>query len=293
MSTEFIIKIRKNYCLFRPSERKVADEIIKGGFDPSKLTIEGLSESAKVSQPTVIRFAKAMGLSGFKEVKTVLMKESIMAEKEELEIEKSLTFNISPKEKFIDIPMKVISASIRQMEDTLKNLSVFELMKASKIMSASKQVLILAAENSSAAAEDLASKLIYLGINAVYHQDIYRLSMAAGSLTEGDAAVGISYTGYSSCTVKALRRAGDAGAATVAITNFEDSLINRYADIILCTGNQQHLYSNTLYSRCSQLAVVDMIYCGILSSDYEKYSEKIKRQSRISEEISLEKEPLM
>ena len=70
-----------------------------------------------------------MGLSGFKEVKTVLMKESIMAEKEELEIEKSLTFNISPKEKFIDIPMKVISASIRQMEDTLKNLSVFELMK--------------------------------------------------------------------------------------------------------------------------------------------------------------------
>ena len=179
------------------------------------------------------------------------------------------------------------------MEDTLKNLSVFELMKASKIMSASKQVLILAAENSSAAAEDLASKLIYLGINAVYHQDIYRQSMAAGSLTEGDAAVGISYTGYSSCTVKALRRAGDAGAATVAITNFEDSLINRYADIILCTGNQQHLYSNTLYSRCSQLAVVDMIYCGILSSDYEKYSEKIKRQSRISEEISLEKEPLM
>lgn len=151
----------------------------------------------------------------------------------------------------------------------------------------------MAAENSSAAAEDLASKLIYLGINAVYHQDIYRQSMAAGSLTEGDAAVGISYTGYSSCTVKALRRAGDAGAATVAITNFEDSLINRYADIILCTGNQQHLYSNTLYSRCSQLAVVDMIYCGILSSDYEKYSEKIKRQSRISEEISLEKEPLM
>lgn len=287
MSTDFIIKIRKNYRLLRPSERKVADEIIRGDFDPAELTIERLSEAAGVSQPTVIRFARAMGLSGFREIKTNLIRESLMAE-ETGGVSDILNFDISADDKFVDIPMKVINASIRQMEDTLKNLSVFELMKASELIGKSRQVLILAAENSSTVAEDMASKLIYLGINAVYYQDLYRQSMAAASLTEDDTAIGISYTGCSACTVKALGRAEAAGAGTVALTNFENAPINRHADIILCTGNQQHIYSNALYSRCGQLAVVDMIYYGILLSDYEGYSARIREKSRISDGISME-----
>ena len=63
------------------------------------------------------------------------------------------------------------------------------------------------------------------------------------------------------------------------MTNYEDSAINRYADIILCTGTEQYIYSNALYSRCGQLAIVDMLYACILLSDYEKYSRKIKRRA--------------
>ena len=63
MSSDFVLKIRKEYRMLRPSEQKVADRIIDGDLDPTELTIEALAEKAGVSQPTVIRFARAMGLS--------------------------------------------------------------------------------------------------------------------------------------------------------------------------------------------------------------------------------------
>ena len=66
----------------------------------------------------MIRFARAMGLSGFREMKRILMKESLMAE-EEVEMTELITFDISPDEKSVDIPMKVVNANIRQLEDTL------------------------------------------------------------------------------------------------------------------------------------------------------------------------------
>ena len=287
MSSDFVLKIRKEYRMLRPSEQKVADRIIEGDLDPTELTIEELAEKAGVSQPTVIRFARAMGLGGFREMKRILMKESLMAE-EEVEMTELITFDISPDEKSVDIPMKVVNANIRQLEDTLKNLSVLELMRAAKTISDSGTVLLLAAENSSTVAEDLASKLIYLGINAVYYQDIYRQNMMAGDLTEKDTAIGISYTGLSRSTVKALQNAKAAGAGTISLTNYEDSAINRYADIILCTGTEQYIYSNALYSRCGQLAIVDMLYACILLSDYEKYSRKIKKQSTISDGFAID-----
>ena len=58
-------------------------------------------------------------------------------------------------------------------------------------------------------------------------------------------------------------------------------LIGKYADIMLCTGNRQQLYGNAIFSRTSQIAVVDMIYTGIILRDYPKYTKKLDESSRI------------
>ena len=49
------------------------------------------------------------------------------------------------------------------------------------------------------------------------------------------------------------------------MTNFENSLISKYADILLCASNRQFFYGDTIFSRISQLALVDMIYAGVLN----------------------------
>ena len=188
---------------------------------------------------------------------------------------------VTPGDKLVDVPLKVISADIRQLENTLKNLSVYELMRGVQALAGAKRVLIAAAENSCAVAEDMATKLIYMGIDAVFYQDVYRQSVFACNLDEKDVAVGISYTGVSESTVNAMRIAKEAGAATIVITNYENALINRYADILLCSGNEPYIYQNAVFSRCSQIAIVDMIYTGLLVQDYGRFSLNLETRSMI------------
>ena len=281
MGVPFSFKIRKKYRTLRFSEQKVADILLKRDYRPGELTIEFLANGAKVSQPTVIRFAQAMGLGGFRELKTALIEEQARQGERGMAGAEKIPCQVTPGDKLVDVPLKVISADIRQLENTLKNLSVYELMRGVQALAGAKRVLIAAAENSCAVAEDMATKLIYMGIDAVFYQDVYRQSVFACNLDEKDVAVGISYTGVSESTVNAMRIAKEAGAATIAITNYENALINRYADILLCSGNEPYIYQNAVFSRCSQIAIVDMIYTGLLVQDYGRFSLNLETRSMI------------
>ncbi|MBO0409513.1 MurR/RpiR family transcriptional regulator [Enterococcus hulanensis] len=73
--------------------------------------------------------------------------------------------------------------------------------------------------------------------------------------------------------VDTLKIAKEAGATTIALTNYKASHIAKYADIDLLTGDHETtFYSETMISRMSLLSLVDMLYMGVLLSDYEKYT---------------------
>ena len=96
-----------------------------------------------------------------------------------------------------------------------------------------------------------------------------------------DVAVGISFSGYSKDTVEVMKEARKSGAVTIVITSFRDSLISRYADILICTSRKQLFYGDAIFSRTSQLMVVDMIYMGLIASDYDRFVKQLDRSSRI------------
>lgn len=70
----FLLEIRNKYKELRISERKVADAILEEKVNILDCTIEDFSKIVGVSQPTIIRFANAMGLKGYKELKKNLSK---------------------------------------------------------------------------------------------------------------------------------------------------------------------------------------------------------------------------
>ena len=57
-------KIQEVYAGLRPSEQKVADYFWKYEGKAGDLLIEQVAKKARVSQPTVIRFVKALGYGG-------------------------------------------------------------------------------------------------------------------------------------------------------------------------------------------------------------------------------------
>ncbi len=278
MDTSFVFEIRKQYKTLRPSEQKVANVLLSSEFDIINSSIEDLAKKADVSQPTIIRFANAFGFKGYKDIKRVLTSEKIKKESK-TELAKVVSFAISPQDKLIDTPAKVISTHIKHFEDLLKNISSYEIIRAVEAIISANNIVIFAVENSTSVADDLKTKLTYMGFNVIFYSDPYLQKICAKNLTEKDVAIGISYTGFSKITVDSMATAKEVGATTISISNIEKSFINKFSDIILCTGSEQYLYGNAIFSRCTQIAIIDMIYTGILISDYDKFSYNIEKNT--------------
>lgn len=278
-------QIMSGYGDLRKSEKKAAEYILKNMEQAAELSIDRLAEAAGVSQPTVIRMLRAFGFSGYKDFKYQLVSELAQSEAEQQgEAEPMFGYTLRKQDTLEEIPSYMTATAAGMMEETLKNFSVKTYRKTVEAIRKARLIDIYSVENSGVAAQDLLAKLLYLGLPCRYFSDSYYQRISAGSLTDEDVAVGISYSGASKDTVDAMRTAKRSGAVTIVITNFRDSPICRYADILICTSQEQFIYGNAIYSRMTQLLIVDMIYMGIIASDYEHYvglldqGEKIVRE---------------
>ena len=278
-------QIMAGYGDLRRSEKKAADYIMKNMEQAAELSIDRLAEAAEVSQPTVLRMLRALGFSGYKDFRYQLVSELAQSESEPRgAAEPMFGYMLRKQDTLEEIPSYMTARAAGMMEETLKNLSVKTYRKAVDAIRKARLIDVYSVENSGVTAQDLLAKLLYLGLPCRYFSDAYYQRISAGSLTDKDVAVGISYSGASKDTVDAVRTAKRSGATTIVITNFHDSPICRYADILICTSQEQFIYGNAIYSRMTQLLIVDMIYMGIIASDYEHYVELLDQGEKVARE---------
>lgn len=274
-------EISKQYRKLRPSEKRVADYLLAYKGDINQLTITDLAEAVKVSQPTIIRFTKAIGLEGFKELKWMMLQEVVKNKVSDRDVHPLNHFNISEEDELIHIPSKVVAVTMKSMQDILKSISVPAYTEAVSAIVRARNVFVFGVENSKSTVNDLVTKLLYLGIHCISYDDCYLQSICASHLTPEDVAIGISYSGYSKDTIEVMKIAEKSGATTIALTNCEHSAINQFAQIVLSITQEQYMYGDAIFSRTSQIVMVDMIYSGILVSDYKKYTRKMDLSSQV------------
>ena len=70
-------EIKRIYASLRKSEQKAADYYLGYDGPAETMSIAAMARAAGVSQPTVMRFVKALGLEGFKEFKYQVLKASM------------------------------------------------------------------------------------------------------------------------------------------------------------------------------------------------------------------------
>ncbi len=269
--------IKKQYNKLTKSEKRVADFILENMGDIYRLSIVEVSELAGVSQPTIIRFVRAIGYEGYKEFKLAVAEEMGAKNK----TSPLYGFDINKNNRLDEIPSNIIGTAIDKLEKTLKNISVDNYIQAVNAITKADKIVIFYVENSAVTAYDLMTKLVYLGINCNIYDDYYLQSVAANCMTEKDLAIAISYSGCSRNTVDVIKAARNKSAQTLVITNFEHSVIAKYGTIVLTCDNEQFLYGDAIFSRVTQLAVVDMLYMGVILSDYDRYTKILENNSRL------------
>lgn len=273
-------QIRRCYASLRKSEQKVADYVLSHEVICRKISLEALAEQSGVSQPTVVRFVKALGFCGFKEFRYKLM-ENALADMQAGDQQTMYGYHLKQDEQLKLIPAKVVNTSVRTLEDMLKSISGEQFEETIEILSGARRILLCGVENSAAVAKDLMTKLLYLGCDCRYEEDYYIQKIAAAALTQDDVVIGISYSGQSKDTVDVMKTAKKSGARTIAITNFRETRISRWSDLVLCCSQEQWLYGDCIFSRTTQIVLNDMIYMGMITHDYLACTEQLDKNSRI------------
>lgn len=275
-------RVKGAYAALRPSEQKVADVILRQTGAVARLTIGQLAEQAGVSEPTVIRCVRALGFRGYREFKDALLQGSPAKGQKGGAFDHLGGFELQIWERVEDLPLKALSTHREMLGETLKAVSAKDLEAAAAILAGARLVDIYSVENSCAPASDLLTKLTYLGLACRMNTDAYLQQIGAAHLSKGDAAVAFSHSGRSADTVKALGLAKKAGAATIAVCSEKDALLGKYADVCLCVGGRPSaIYGNAIFSRVADLAMVDLLYMGVILSNYEKFSRNLDRSGAV------------
>ncbi len=126
---------------------------------------------------------------------------------------------------------------------------------------------IYAAGSSYVTGEHARIRLYRIGKRCITYCDPSQQSVSASLLTKKDVAIGISNSGSTIATVRALGQAKESGATTICITNHELSPLTKFADIKLFTSTQNSaFFQQSMVSWVAQMLIIDII-CS-----YDSYS---------------------
>ncbi|MBO5747014.1 MAG: MurR/RpiR family transcriptional regulator [Clostridia bacterium] len=265
-----LLKIKRLYPEMGSSERKIADWLTANFQEIIGLSINELATKCGCGEATIVRFSRRLGLSGYQELKLKIAQESAnTAQGGVLGVEQS--------DSCYDIFNKRIRDIAVALENTKTVLSPLEIEKAANIIKDARRIVIFGLGNSASIAVDAQHKFLRAGLDAIAYCDNHMQAIAASHLHKGDVAIGVSHSGASIDVVDALKTAKQTGATTICITNFGESPINKYSDIILNTRSDETKYSIlAMSSRIAQLAIFDAIYTYIVMHSNKAAVQAIK-----------------
>jgi DNA-binding MurR/RpiR family transcriptional regulator len=268
MTTPTAVRARGLMPSLSPAEQRVAQVVIDAGGGAARFTITELAERAGTSETTVIRFCRAMGFSGYPELRLTLAAEAGRAV-DDPPGRAEMGSDISPDDGLDEVVKKIAFADARAVEDTAAQLDVAELERVVDRVAQARRVDIYGVGASAFVAQDFQQKLHRIGRIAFAWSDLHIALTSAALLDERDVAFGISHTGTTMDTIEAFAEAGRRGATTVALTNFPKSPIARAADLVLTTAARETTFrSGATSSRLAQLTVVDCVFVGVAQRTY-------------------------
>jgi DNA-binding MurR/RpiR family transcriptional regulator len=275
-ATSTAMKIRGLLPSLSPAEQRVGRIIIDESATAAQHTITELAKRADTSETTVIRFCRAIGFSGYSELRLKLAAEAGRAQDDAAG--EAPGSDISPTDDLGTVVKTIAFADARAVEDTAAQLDLETLQRVIDAVAHARRVDIYGVGASAFVARDFQMKLHRVGLVAYAWSDLHLALTSAALLDERDVAIGISHTGTTIDTIEAFAEAGRRGAMTVALTNFPRSPITRIADLTLTTAARETTFrSGAMASRLAQLTVVDCVFVGVAQKTYGQTKAAVEK----------------
>lgn len=274
-----INRIRQRRGDLRRSERKVADFILENTETVLEMRIVDVASHADVSEPTVLRFCRALDCEGFQSFKLQLA--------QHLGASAGYTqFSVDDNDTVADLSQKVFDSTIGSLLTVRNELDPVVLERAINVISTARRVEFYGFGASGSVATDAQHKFFRLQLSTAAYSDPHIQHMSALSLTEEDVVVAISQSGRTRALIHSVELALEAGATVISVAP-QDTPLSQLGSIAIYVNMEEDLQVFTpVSSRIAHLLVIDVLAMGVaryrkpLLKDYLKRINKMLRTLR-------------
>lgn len=270
--SSFISQIRKAIPDMRKSEVKVANYVLENMDAVIHMRIVDLAQEAQVSEPTVVRFCRALGLSGFQAFKVLLAQSNTS-------IHGIGQFAITETDNSSDIVKKIFDTSVTQIMKVRNYLDEQQISRAVEALTKSKRVEFYGFGASGAVAMDAMHKFFRLQFSSVAYSDPHMQSMSAVTLQKDDVVVAISQSGRTKDLLHAMSIAKQQGARVISLSP-PNTPVSNLADLPIHVHiNEDTDVFTPMTSRITHLLVIDCLAVGVAQKkgpDFDDHLAKIK-----------------
>jgi len=272
-SSNVLTRIVERLDNLRRSERKVADVVLTDPHSVFKMTLAELAKASQVSEPTIVRFANAVGCDGFHDFRIQLAQGAalgIPATQSVIESDDDVETATS----------KIFDYSITSIDHVRSHLDLAELERAVDALSRCSSIVFIGLGASGIVAMDAEQKFPLFGVPCSAPIDSHQQFLAASMATSDTVLVAISNVGRTVSILDAVRAARETGATVVAITGGRTPLaeVSDIAIIVESLDNTD-VYTPTI-SRLAQLVVVDVLATLVLLRRDEAALIRLQRTKR-------------
>ncbi|MFH0809677.1 MAG: MurR/RpiR family transcriptional regulator [Pseudomonadota bacterium] len=265
-----LVRLRGALPSLNRAARQVADFILSDPERVIRLSVSEVAIQARVSDATVVRLARLIGLRGYQDLKITVARDLVSP----LD---SLLEDLEAEDPPDAVLRKVFAANARCLQDTLRVLDPAEVARAATLLGRARRVLVIGVGTSAPNAHDAANKLFRLGLSCEAETDGHLQLMKAALLAREDCVLAISHSGSTKDPIETLRVAAERGAATICITNNSLSPITKVARVRLVTASRETMYrSEAMSSRVAQATIIDALFTLVAMADHNRSRHHIK-----------------
>lgn len=251
-----LARVSERLPQLRRSEQKVARAVLDDPAATMRSTVGGLAAAAGVSEPTIIRFAGAVGCEGFADLKLQLAQEvalGVPATQSAIEAGDDVTA----------ITAKIFDFSVTSLAHTRRNLDAERIEQAVEALAGARDIAFVGLGASGIVAQDAQQKFPLFGVPCSAPVDHHQQYLTAAVAGPGTVLVAISNVGRTGTILHAVRTARARGATTVGISGGPTPLLELCDVPIVVEALDNTDVSTPTISRLAQLVVVDVLATAV------------------------------
>lgn len=265
---KFIDKIIEKYNTLPKSEKKVGNYYLEQPQEAAASTLLEISKHIGCGEATIVRFAKDLGYSSFKNMQFIISME--------LDEEKPNSSDSILEEIRNDI--------IDKLDHTIERIGQKEIDQAIELLSNANNIFCFGSGTSGLSAEACGMRLIRNGTKCYYTKDEHFQGMLATLAKEGDVVLAFSFSGSSIDTIQCVEVAKKYGAKIIGITSSPVSHLANLSDVKLITSKSENSYTaGNLVTLTIHMFVANVLTTRLSMLDSQKTSLARQRTREVTQ----------